>query len=122
MINLEPFKNFRLHGGFVIRDLQTAPGRIVDVVGREASAQTRIRGRAFHLLVRSGLNDGEISVVLYHEVLEAAAVAVDYAPGGVEDFSEDAFVEAGYDAFERWGAVSPDNLSLMLIFHGFREE
>lgn len=122
MIHLEPFKRFRLHGGFVVQDVETVPGLIVDAVGREASAHTRVQGQSFHLLMRSGMNDGEMSVTLYHEILEAAAVAVDYTPAGVEDFCEADFVQAGYEAFKRWGDVSPENLSLMLIFHGFREE
>jgi hypothetical protein len=59
---------------------------------------------------------------LYHEVLEAMTLACAHAPAGVWDFNEGDFERAGYEAHERFGLVSPENLNRMLQFHGFREE
>ena len=50
---------------------------IADAIGREAVARTRIVGRDFDLLIRAGLSQRELSVTLYHEILEAATVAVE---------------------------------------------
>jgi len=44
-------------------------------LGREAIARTRIVGRTFEITIKSDLPEEEQSVTLYHEILEAAAVA-----------------------------------------------
>ena len=120
MINLETFKKIRLHGGFIIQEVELTETPIVDAIGRDASAQTSITARNFRLLIRSGLSDKELSITLYHEILEAASVAVDAPPSSVMDFNEGDFELAAQEAHERWGNVSPDNLNLLLQFHGFQ--
>ena len=92
---------------------------MVDAIGREAVAQTKIVVRDFRLFIRAGLNDEELSVTLYHEILEAATVAADDPPAAVMDFNEANFERAACEAHERWGHASPDNLNRLLQFHGF---
>ena len=92
----------------------------MDAIGREAIAQTSAVARQFQLLVRSGLSEEELSITLYHEILEAASVAIASPPVGVMDFTEADFEQAARDAHERWGNASPANLNLLLQFHGFR--
>ncbi|MDQ3625195.1 MAG: hypothetical protein M3463_22405 [Verrucomicrobiota bacterium] len=70
----------RLHGGFVIVDLEFAKEPLVDAMGREAIARTAIQGKSFTLLIRSELNARELSVTLYHEILEAASVGSIHPP------------------------------------------
>ncbi|MBM3853892.1 MAG: hypothetical protein FJ399_12165 [Verrucomicrobia bacterium] len=110
----------RVHGGFIIRAIELTNARIEDPLGREAIAQTQVVAREFRLLVRSGLSEEEFSVTLYHEILEAACVAVADPPLAVVDFNEAGFERAARTSHARWGNASLMNLNLMLQFHGFR--
>lgn len=120
MIELGQFKNLRLHGGFVVREIDLTESPIVDAIGREAIAQTSAIAKNFRLLIRAGLSDEELSITLYHEILEAASVAMDIPPASVIDFNEADFEHAAQEAHKRWGNASPANLNLLLQFHGFR--
>lgn len=119
VIDLGQFKNFQLHGGFTIREIELTHAPVVDAIGREAIAQTSSVAKHFRLLIRSGLSDEELSVTLYHEILEAASVAIDAPPARVMDFNEADFERAAREAHERWGNASPANLNRLLQFHGF---
>jgi hypothetical protein len=120
VIDLRQFKNLRLHGGFIIKDVELTNAPIVDAIGREAIAQTSAIARELRLLIRAGLTEAELSITLYHEILEAASVAIANPPASVLDFNEADFERAARDAHKRWGNASPDNLNLLLQFHGFR--
>ena len=95
---------------------------MVDAVGREAIAKTAIVGRSFDLLLRAGLEERELSVTLYHEILEAVAVASSDPPAGVLDFNEADFERTAYAMRDELGEASPENLNHMLQLHGFGEE
>ena len=122
MIDPASFKNVRLRGGFVITDIQFTAAPMVDALEREAVAQTRITGREFRLLIHAGLSERELSVSLYHEVLEAATVGSWPPPDSVLEFNERNFEQAAQAAHEKWGEATPENLNLMLQSYGFREE
>ena len=122
VIDTRQFKNLRLHGGFIIKDIELTNAPIVDPIGREAIAQTSAIAREFRLLIRAGLSEKELSITLYHEILEAASIAVADPPRGVIDFNEADFEQAARAAHERRGNASPANLNLLLQFHGFRGE
>ncbi len=122
MIDPAAFKNARLFGGFVITDLQFTETPMLDALDREAVAQTRINGRELKLLIKAGLSDQELSVSLYHEILEAAAVGSWPPPNSVMGFNEGDFERAAQAAHEQWGDAAPENLSRMLQSYGFREE
>ena len=66
------------------------------------------------------MSEEELSITLYHEILEAASVAIANPPANVMDFNEADFERAAREAHERWGNASPANLNLLLQFHGFR--
>jgi hypothetical protein len=119
MIDTDSFKNLRLLGGFVIVEIEFTPEPLVDALGREAIAQTRIVGREFRLLIRSGLPEDELSVTLYHEILEAASVCIADPPSGVMEVNEGDFERAAYAAHERWGSASAHNLNCLLKFYEF---
>jgi len=122
VIDLRQYKNLRLHGGFVIKNIELTDAPIVDAIGREALAQTSGIAREFQLLIRAGLSEAELFITLYHEILEAAAVAIAHPPASVTDFNEADFESAAHVAHERWGHASPANLNLLLQFYGFRGE
>jgi hypothetical protein len=71
-----------------------------DPLGREAVAQTRIVGREFRLAIRAGLSEEELSVTLYHEILEAMTVASSHPPETVCDLNEAGFEAAAWRAHE----------------------
>jgi hypothetical protein len=115
------FEGLRLRGGFVIVEIVLSEKPMVDALGREAIARTAIIGREFHLAIQAGLGDKEISVTLYHEILEAMTVASPDPPASVMEFNEGDFERAGYEAHERFGPASPASLDGMLQSYGFRE-
>ena len=119
MFDLGQFSNLRLHGGFIIQEIGLTDAPIIDAIGREAVGQTSAIARNLRLLIRSGMTDEELSITLYHEILEAASVAVADPPASIIDFNESDFERAAREAHERWGNASPANLNLLLQFHGF---
>jgi hypothetical protein len=54
VIDINQFKNLRLHGGFIITDIELTEDPIVDAIGREAIAQTSAIAGRFRLFIRSG--------------------------------------------------------------------
>ncbi|MEN3371148.1 MAG: hypothetical protein V7609_3291 [Verrucomicrobiota bacterium] len=113
------FVGRHLRGGFAIVRLEAADALLADALGREAIARTYIIGSQFFVTIRSGLSDKELSVTIYHEILEAATVASIDPPDGVRNFNEHGFERAAYQAHEQFGEVSPENLDRMLQFYGF---
>jgi hypothetical protein len=122
MIDAAIFKNTRLRGGFLIVSIEFTDEPMLDALGREATAKTGIIGMSFDLLIRAGLDERELSVTLYHEILEAAAVASADAPANVMDFNEADFERTAYAMHDELGEASPENLNRMLQLHGFGEE
>lgn len=92
---------------------------LLDPLGRPASAQTLIRGNRFHILLREGMDEGELSVSLYHEILEAATVAAQNPPESVMEFNEGDFENAARSAHAQYGIVCPRKLNEMLAQFGF---
>jgi hypothetical protein len=121
-MDAQPFINLRLRGGFFIAAVDFSHEPLVDALGREAVAQTRIAGREFRLLIRGGLGEEEMSITLYHEILEAASVASLKPPASVMEFNEADFERAARAAHNRWGNASPPNLDRLLQFYGFGEQ
>ena len=122
MIDPASFKDVRLRGGFVIAEIEFTDAPMVDALDREAVAQTRIVGRDFRLLIRVGLSQPELSLSLYHEILEAASVASLHPPASVMEFNEGDFERAAHTAQDTWGDATPDNLNRLLQSYGFRGE
>jgi hypothetical protein len=118
---LTDFTNLELVGGFRITHLEIDDEPLTDAMGRDALARTAIIGKRFELTIRSGLSEREWSVTLYHEILEAAAVASDDPPESVLEFNESHFEAAAYAAHESFGPVTPSSLNQMLQSYGFRE-
>lgn len=73
-------------------------------------------------LIRASLDEQELSITLYHEILEAASVASLHSPSTVADFNEGDFEQAAQTMHEKLGAVTPEKLNDMLQSFGFRRE
>ncbi|MBI4028142.1 MAG: hypothetical protein HY360_24370 [Verrucomicrobia bacterium] len=119
MIDLSTVLRCALHGGFLIADIRLLKNRMVDALGREAVAQTTVNGRQLSLVLWAGLDDEELSVTLYHEVLEAVAVASTHPPVGVIEFNEGDFERAAREMYAMLGQASSENLNRMLQHFGF---
>lgn len=109
----------RLRGGFTIARVELIETPLVDAIGREAVARTSIIAHEFSIWIRAGLSDEELSVTLYHEILEAATVASLNPPAEVRTFNEGGFEQAAIAAHQRFGPASPESLDRMLQWHGF---
>lgn len=121
MIDIRSFSGARLAGGFVITNIRLSDERLVDAIGREALAQTIITGARFNLVLWAGMDEGEHSVAIYHEILEAAAVASASPPASVADFNEGDFERAAREMHDRFGTATPEKLNQMLQQFGFTE-
>ncbi len=122
MIDPAPFRGLHLPGGFVLTSIEVTLEPLVDAFGRSALAKTRLVGREIHVQIVSTQSAMELSVSLYHEILEAMTVASTKPPPAVEDFNEADFERAAYDAYARYGAASPESLNRMLQTYGFGEK
>ncbi|SPE57089.1 hypothetical protein SBV1_2630005 [Verrucomicrobia bacterium] len=121
VLDLAAFQNLALRGGFLIAEVRLTSQFLLDPLGRPAAAQTIIRGSRFHIFLRSDLNEAELSISLYHEVLEAATVAGDQPPESVLEFNERDFERAARSAHTRLGAASAEHLNQMLAEFGFQD-
>jgi hypothetical protein len=69
--------------------------------------------------LRADLDERELSISLYHEILEAATVAHPAPPKSVHEFNEGDFEKAAIAWHERHGMATPEHLNEMLAQFGF---
>jgi len=119
MIDPASFKDAKLRGGFIIQQVELTSAPMVDALDREAIAKTSIVGHRFQILIRAELTHEEISISLYHEILEAATVASLHPPERVVDFNEGDFERQAIKMHAELGEASVENLNRMLQFFGF---
>jgi len=119
VLDLAPFHNLALRGGFLLVEVQLTAQPLLDPIERAATAQTVVRGNRFHIFLRADLDERELSVSLYHEVLEAATVAAEPPPEAVLELNEGHFEQVAQAAHERWGVASPQTLNQLLAEFGF---
>jgi len=112
---------YKLSGGFTIARIRLTNEMLVDAIGREAVARTAIVGLSLDIELRR-LSDEEISISLYHEVLEASTVATAITPRAVAMFNEGDFERAARHAHAQLGPATAENLDRMLQSFGFGEQ
>lgn len=122
MLDLAPFQNLPLRGGFVLAEVRLTAQPLLDPIERAATAQTIIRGLRFHIFLRADLDERELSVSIYHEVLEAATVAAEHPPDAVLELNEGHFEQAARSAHDRLGVASPRALNQLLADFGFQDK
>ena len=119
MLDLAAMQNLPLRGGFLIVETRLTSQFLLDPLGRPATAQTVIRGSRFHISLRNDLTEDELSISLYHEILEAATVAADSPPEPVLDFNEGDFERVARSCHARLGVATPGHINQMLAEFGF---
>jgi hypothetical protein len=119
-MNLDDFIQLPLRGGFLLLKVSLTDNPMVDALGRLAVARTIIIGSTLEIEIGCSAPDpNEISISLYHEVLEAAAVAAPRPPSAVCELNEAGFEAAAQDCHRRLGMASPRTINQMLEEFGF---
>ncbi len=119
-MNLEDFTQLPLRGGFLLLRVSMTDSPMVDAMGRLAVARTTIIGSTLEIEIGCSAPDpNDISISLYHEVLEAAAVASPRPPQSVCELNEAGFEAAAHDCHQRLGMAAPITINQMLEEFGF---
>ncbi len=92
---------------------------MVDALNRPALARTTIIGALLEVELNAQLSTEETSITLYHEILEAAAVAAPLAPPAVCELNEAGFEEAARRMHADLGTATPATINRMLELFGF---
>jgi hypothetical protein len=119
-MSLEAFEYQPLRGGFLLIKIVISAEPLHDAIGRVALARTTIVGPNISIeLSASALSPDEVSVSIYHEVLEAATVGALTPPATVCELNEAGFEAAAQAAHRVFGAATPETLNRMLDSFGF---
>lgn len=120
-MNLDAFQMLPLRGGYLVLRVIITHAPMIDALGRPAVARTTIAGSTLEIeLCRSHADDpDELSISLYHEILEAVSVASESPPPAVWHLNEAGFEAAAKDCHQRLGPASPTSLNQMLEEFGF---
>lgn len=119
MRDLNVFTHRPLRGGLLLQSVSLASEPMIDALGRPAVARTLIIGNVLEIELESAMSDEEISISLYHEVLEGATVALAHPPAGVLDLNEAGFELAAQRAHADFGPATPAGLDALLAAFGF---
>lgn len=90
-----------------------------DAIGRPALARVVIEGNTISIDLVANQTSDELSVSIYHELLEALTVGVTSPPQAVCDLNEAGFEKAAQDAHRRHGLANPDTVLKFLHEFGF---
>jgi hypothetical protein len=119
VLDLRRFENAQLRGGFTFAEVRRTAEPLLDPLERAATAQTIIRGSRFYVLLRADMEETELSVSVYHEVLEAATVAAEDPPDAVMELNEGDFERAAQTAHAKYGVATPETVNQLLADFGF---
>jgi hypothetical protein len=92
-----------------------------DAIGRPALARAVIEGRTISIEIATAQAPEELSVSIYHELLEALTVGVQFPPRAVWDLNEAGFEQAAQDAHRLHGLANPRNVIIFLSEFGFTD-
>jgi hypothetical protein len=120
-MNLTPFKSLRLPNGFTLLKIELVASPMCDAIGRPALAKAVIEGDTISIDLVADQTSDELSVSIYHELLEAMTVGVPSPPQAVCDLNEAGFEKAAQDAHRRHGLANPHNVLSFLHEFGFTE-
>jgi len=79
-MDLESFKSLRLPGGVILLGIELEEAPMVDAIGRPALAKAVIEGNTVAVALAAGQASAEMSISIYHELLEALTVALAARP------------------------------------------
>jgi hypothetical protein len=92
-----------------------------DAIGRPALARAVIEGHTVSIEIASAQTPDELSVSIYHKLLEAMTVGVQSPPRAVRDLNESGFEQAAQDAHRLHGLANPRNVLTFLSDFGFTD-
>jgi hypothetical protein len=119
-LDLSDFDFLPLKGGFLLEKISVTDAPIIDALDRPAAARSTILGSTIRIEISSlYLEATELSISLYHEVLEAAAVASLNPPPLVWEMNEADFESAARLIHDEFGPASQSTLNQMLERFGF---
>lgn len=113
-MSLGEFGNISLRRDYLLVSVPFAADSLGDAIGRPAQARTLISGRHLKIELTGNLPPEEVSISIYHEILEAMTVAVDDPPAKVMEMNEADFESAAQAAHQNLGAAAADNLPRFL--------
>lgn len=119
MGDFDAYLGLALRGGFLLKSIVSKDAPMTDALNRHALARTVITAMTFEMNISSQLSPEEISVTLYHEILEAAAIASADPPSSVCQLNEAGFESAAQQMHVNLGMVTPAKLNQMLELFGF---
>lgn len=122
MFDPAAFRNIPLLEGFVIAWVRFTDEGMEDAAGREAIATTAITETRIEIVICRGLDSRELSITLYHEILEAVTIASLAPPESVLEFVEADFERVAHEMHENLGDATPSKLIQMLRQFGFGEK
>ena len=105
-MDLGQFSNLQLSQGFRLVGIEIVEGPMLDAIGRPALAKAVIESNTIRIYLAAGQTPGEMSVSIYHEVLEAMTIGVPVPPPRVFNLTEAGFEQAAQDAYQRHGLAN----------------
>ena len=118
-VDLNSFRDLLLPQGFRLLRIELVADPMLDAIGRPALAKATIENRTIAIQLAAGQTSEEMSVSIYHEVLEAMTIGVPFPPSAVRDFTEAAFEQAAKRAHRQHGLASKASVITFLYEHGF---
>ena len=92
---------------------------MMDAIGRPALARAVVENGTISIYLTADQTPDDMSVSVYHEVLEAMTVAVLSPPTQVCELNEAGFEQAAKDAHRRHGLANPASVLTFLREFGF---
>ena len=109
-MNLAAFRGLQLPNGFTLLKIELVAPPMSDAIGRPALARAVVEGDTVSIDLVADQTSDELSVSIYHELLEALTVGVPSPPQAVCDLNEAGFEKAAQDAHHRHGLANPHNV------------
>jgi hypothetical protein len=120
-LNLAEFRDLKLPQGFTLLGVELVDDPMRDAIGRPALARAVIEGHTLSIEIAAAQTPDELSVSIYHELLEAMTVGVQSPPRAVWNLNEAGFEQAAQDAHRLHGLANPRNVLIFLSDYGFTD-
>ena len=118
-VDLNSFRDLPLPQGFRLLRIELVADPMLDAIGRPALAKATIENRTIAIQLAAGQTPEEMSVSIYHEVLEAMTIGAPVPPPSVFNLTEVGFEQAAQDAHQRHGLATKVSVIGLLYEFGF---
>ncbi len=113
------FDNLEFPSGHFIESIRLVEAKMLDPIGRPALARSIIEGKRIRIEISDQLNNREVAISIYHEILEALTVAVDAPPQSVMELNEAGFEKEACEAYDIYGSPTPERVLIWIKSKGF---